>query len=275
MVAMKLIAAGLVKEVKAKAGTPVWRRDEQTGQPYALKLTAAGAKAIAVNPDDDAEPAREEQRLGIEVDRSSTVARPDPAAAGAVDAPGADALAMPRAPRVGTKLAELHPLEGHGGLTFRQMPPVPRSWSFAEPSGCWRRRRCVGTGRRRSALSPRPRRYWRCCPPTSSPRFQASTRPSRSRWRESGRRRRRRLVGAASAILLGTKQMLAWEFPPNLGRKLEIASLRPWRQRGWRSSASANTSPPSRRCRPSSSKRALTPPTRLSRRRPARGSPGV
>ena len=76
-VAMKLIAAGLVKEVKAKAGTPVWRRDEQTGQPYALKLTAAGAKAIAVNPDDDAEPAREEQRLGIEADRSSTVAQPD------------------------------------------------------------------------------------------------------------------------------------------------------------------------------------------------------
>ena len=98
-VAMKLIAAGLVKEVKAKAGTPVWRRDEQTGQPYALKLTAAGAKAIAVNPNDDAEPAREEQRLGIEVDRSSTVARPDPAAAEAVDAPSADALAKPRAPR--------------------------------------------------------------------------------------------------------------------------------------------------------------------------------
>jgi DNA invertase Pin-like site-specific DNA recombinase len=30
-VAAKLIAAGLVKEVKAKAGTPVWRRDEQNG----------------------------------------------------------------------------------------------------------------------------------------------------------------------------------------------------------------------------------------------------
>ena len=43
-VAAKLIAAGLVKEVKAKAGTPVWRRDEQAGQSYALKLTAAGAE---------------------------------------------------------------------------------------------------------------------------------------------------------------------------------------------------------------------------------------
>ncbi len=43
------------------------------------------------------------------------------------------------------------------------------------------RRRCVGTGQRRSARSPRPRRCWRCCPPTSSPNFRASTRPSQSR----------------------------------------------------------------------------------------------
>ena len=28
-VAAKLIAAGLVKEVKARAGTPIWRREEQ------------------------------------------------------------------------------------------------------------------------------------------------------------------------------------------------------------------------------------------------------
>ncbi len=43
------------------------------------------------------------------------------------------------------------------------------------------------------------------------------------------------------------------------GGDLEIASVRPWRQCAWRSSASANASPPSRRCRRSSSKRALTP----------------
>src|SRR5271155_2429074 len=48
-VAAKLIAAGLAKEVRAEAGTPVWRRDEQTGQFYSLKLTAAGAKAITVD----------------------------------------------------------------------------------------------------------------------------------------------------------------------------------------------------------------------------------
>ena len=28
-------------------GAPIWRRDDETGQTYALKLTAAGAKAIA------------------------------------------------------------------------------------------------------------------------------------------------------------------------------------------------------------------------------------
>jgi Protein of unknown function (DUF3489) len=45
----KLIKAGLVREVKAKPSSPVWRRDDETGLAYALKLTAAGAKAIAVD----------------------------------------------------------------------------------------------------------------------------------------------------------------------------------------------------------------------------------
>ena len=45
----KLLEAGLVKEIRAKAGAPIWRRDEGTGHTYALKLTAAGLKAIAVD----------------------------------------------------------------------------------------------------------------------------------------------------------------------------------------------------------------------------------
>lgn len=45
----KLLEAGLLKEIKAKAGAPIWRRDDESGQTYALKLTAAGAKAIAVD----------------------------------------------------------------------------------------------------------------------------------------------------------------------------------------------------------------------------------
>jgi hypothetical protein len=46
-VAAKLVAAGLAKEVKAKAGVPIWRRDTETEQGDALKLTALGARAVA------------------------------------------------------------------------------------------------------------------------------------------------------------------------------------------------------------------------------------
>jgi hypothetical protein len=41
----KLIAAGLAREVRAKGSYPVWRRDAETDVVFALKLTAAGAKA--------------------------------------------------------------------------------------------------------------------------------------------------------------------------------------------------------------------------------------
>jgi hypothetical protein len=42
-VSEKLVKLGLVREIRAKAGTPVWRRDD-AGQSYALKLTSAGLK---------------------------------------------------------------------------------------------------------------------------------------------------------------------------------------------------------------------------------------
>jgi hypothetical protein len=48
-VASNLISAGFVREVRAKSGDPIWRRDEESGASYALKLMAAGAKAIAVD----------------------------------------------------------------------------------------------------------------------------------------------------------------------------------------------------------------------------------
>src|SRR5271165_4307422 len=47
--ASKLLAAGFVKEIKATARAPVWRRDDETGLTYALKLTAAGVKSIAID----------------------------------------------------------------------------------------------------------------------------------------------------------------------------------------------------------------------------------
>jgi hypothetical protein len=47
-VSAKLAKLGLAREIEAKPGAPIWRRDE-AGQGYALKLTAAGLKAIAVD----------------------------------------------------------------------------------------------------------------------------------------------------------------------------------------------------------------------------------
>src|SRR5476649_189629 len=56
-VAAKLIAEGLAKEIKAKAGAPIWRRDGESDQSYSLKLSAAGAKAIAVGEAQSGKPA--------------------------------------------------------------------------------------------------------------------------------------------------------------------------------------------------------------------------
>jgi len=47
-VSVKLAKLGLTREIGAKAGAPIWRRDV-AGQSFALKLTAAGLKAIAVD----------------------------------------------------------------------------------------------------------------------------------------------------------------------------------------------------------------------------------
>ena len=51
--AAKLLEAGLVKEVRARKDAPMWRRDEETERPFALKLTAAGLKAIATEANED------------------------------------------------------------------------------------------------------------------------------------------------------------------------------------------------------------------------------
>jgi Protein of unknown function (DUF3489) len=47
-VAAKLIAESLAKESKAKTGAPIWRRDAESEQAYSLKLSAAGANAVAL-----------------------------------------------------------------------------------------------------------------------------------------------------------------------------------------------------------------------------------
>jgi Protein of unknown function (DUF3489) len=47
-VSAKLAKLGLAREIESKSGAPIWRR-EDAGQGYALKLTAAGLKAIGVD----------------------------------------------------------------------------------------------------------------------------------------------------------------------------------------------------------------------------------
>lgn len=47
-----LMAAGLAREVRARGEAPIWRRDEDSQRAFALKLTAAGTKAIAAVAND-------------------------------------------------------------------------------------------------------------------------------------------------------------------------------------------------------------------------------
>jgi hypothetical protein len=46
--AHSLIAKGLVQEVRAKTGTPVWRRDGERGKPYALVIAELGRKSLPI-----------------------------------------------------------------------------------------------------------------------------------------------------------------------------------------------------------------------------------
>ena len=91
----KLVKLGFAREIRAKPGVPLWRRDE-TGRSFALKLTAAGLKAIAVDeePQDVIKPGEASPQLLPEAKngvRQDDVGRHAPTAA----------------PRDGSKLALL------------------------------------------------------------------------------------------------------------------------------------------------------------------------
>jgi hypothetical protein len=95
-VSQKLVKLGLVREVRAKAGTPVWRRDD-AAQSYALKLTAAGLKAIAVDDgSDEATASKETPQL-----------QPHPRATKATGPDVIGEAAKAFAPRAGSKLARV------------------------------------------------------------------------------------------------------------------------------------------------------------------------
>jgi hypothetical protein len=106
-IASKLIGAGLVREIRAKAGAPVWRRDDDAGLSYALRLTAAGANAIAT--DESSEPGHGDDegdlRENVASARSSSEehSAPDPSSVGEKGtAPRRSSF-----PRGGTKLAQV------------------------------------------------------------------------------------------------------------------------------------------------------------------------
>jgi hypothetical protein len=112
--ATKLVGAGLAKEIKAKPEAPVWRQDEQTGQSYALKLTAAGIRATADAPGLALDATREGTDPRLQVATSSHV----------VEAPADVSAAAPSlsAPRTGTKLARvLELLQRDCGATLEEL----------------------------------------------------------------------------------------------------------------------------------------------------------
>jgi hypothetical protein len=99
---VKLLEAGIVKEIRAKAGAPIWRRDEEKGHTYALKLTAAGVKAIAVDetPPFQGEAERRPDHLTVSVDPKPE-SNSDPAAG--IDRPDNDVASTLKSPRRGTR----------------------------------------------------------------------------------------------------------------------------------------------------------------------------
>jgi hypothetical protein len=118
---VKLLEAGIVKEIRAKAGAPIWRRDEENGHTYALKLTAAGVKAIAVEetPPSEGEEDRRADHLMVSVDP-----KPEPRSAPAafVDRANGGVASTAKFPRRGTKIAGvIELLQGNDGVTLAEL----------------------------------------------------------------------------------------------------------------------------------------------------------
>ena len=103
--ANKLLVAGFVREVRARKDAPIWRREGETERAFALKLTAAGMKAIIADTEDSVDTPRPEPS-GDEV-----ATTPTSSAHQAVDgeqSPELDApAASPVAPRSGTKIDDV------------------------------------------------------------------------------------------------------------------------------------------------------------------------
>ena len=118
----QLIAMGLLKEIRAKAAAPLWRRDEETGLGYSLKLTAAGIKAIAVKAaTSSADSPSGEQSVAAEPKDQPSDEPPTDAV------PPAEAIVLREkpshsAPRSGTKIADvISLLQRSNGATLAEL----------------------------------------------------------------------------------------------------------------------------------------------------------
>ena len=95
----------------------MWRQDEQAGQSFALKLTAAGARAIAIDGSSASDATREGSggRVQVAAPDSKIVQR------ATAEVPAADGPS-PSAPRGGTKLARvLELLQRDQGATLDEL----------------------------------------------------------------------------------------------------------------------------------------------------------
>jgi len=153
--ATKLIGAGLAKEIKAKPGAPVWRR-EQGGQSYALKLTASGARVAT----DATGLVLDETSEGTDprVQVTTTGSQVGEATAGVPAAPPSLS-----APRGGTKLAQvLELLQRDCGATLEELIAAT-DWlphtTRAALTGL-RKRGCAVTIDRRDKEDRRTARDW-------------------------------------------------------------------------------------------------------------------
>jgi hypothetical protein len=118
-VANKLISARLVEEIEAEAGAPIWRRDDETGDAYALKLTAAGAKAIG--NDESVEPENAGNETGPLENRDQATVSSE-VEAGEAPQLRVPAPAGPSAPRGGSKLLQvIELLQRDDGATIDEL----------------------------------------------------------------------------------------------------------------------------------------------------------
>jgi hypothetical protein len=117
-VANKLISAGFVQEIEAEARAPIWRRDNETGQAYALKLMAVGDKAIGI---EGAEPENAQNETDV-LENCDHAAVSSKVEARDVPQLREPAPTGPSAPRRGSKLAHvIELLQRDHGATIDQL----------------------------------------------------------------------------------------------------------------------------------------------------------